>query len=136
MDPVSLGLGVVPAVMQAYGAVESAYDLYLSIKDFPDTYCNIRVALLIERYRLELFKDEVLSIPDEEIQRIQNSSRDLAFWKILSVIFQKILNTFNHSSEMMEQVGGKIGLPEQKGAAGGFTCASCNAITDFAQTGN
>lgn len=122
MDPVSLGFGVVGTVIQVYSAVESAYDLYLGIQDFPDSYGKIRTALLIERYRLELFKDEVLSIPDDEKIRIQNSPKERAFWKLFEYVFNKILETFNRSSELMDHVGQKSGLPEQKDGSGAHKC--------------
>ena len=118
MDPAGLGFGVVATVIQVYTAVSKAYDLYIGISEFPDTYGKLRMALLIERYRLELFKDHVLSISEEEKLRIQNSPRERSFWKLLELIFGKILETFNRSSQLMERIGGRVGLPEQGDNAG------------------
>ena len=120
MDPVSLGFGVVGTVIQVYSAVSKAYDLYIEVQDFPDTYGKLRMALLIERYRLEKFKDHVLAISDEEKKRIQTSPKDVAFWKLCEFIFSKILETFNRSSQTMEQYGQRTGLPEQKNTSGEY----------------
>ena len=123
MDPASFTIGIVGTVIQVYGACSKAYDFFIEIQDFPEAYTNLRVALLIERYRLEQFKDHVLSISDEEKQRIQDSAKDRAFWKLFEFIFGKILETFNRSSQTMEQYGHKTGMPEQRNGAGKKTNA-------------
>lgn len=61
MDGVSFGLGVVSTVIQTYTAVVAAYDVYLEVTEFPSTYQDIRIGFLIERYRLELWANEIIS---------------------------------------------------------------------------
>ena len=61
-DPVSLTFGiagVVGSVIQGYNAVMSAYNLYLEVKDVPSEYEDLRMGLLLEHQRLELWGSHV-----------------------------------------------------------------------------
>ncbi len=61
-DPVSLTLGiagVVGSVIQTYNSVMAAYDLYLEVKDIPSDYADLRMGLLLEHQRLELWGSHV-----------------------------------------------------------------------------
>lgn len=116
MDPAGLGLGVVAAVIQTYGAVTAAYDLYLGVKDFPSTYQELRMGLLIERTKLDLWASHVLS--DHEQDRVKMSSRDWGLWKLFESIFNKILETFQEHNDIMDTYGQQTGLPKQDGLSG------------------
>ena len=116
MDPAGLGLGVVAAVVQIYTAVTAAYDLYLEVKDFPSTYQELRMGLLIERYKLDLWASHVLS--EHEQDRVKMSSRDWGLWKLFESIFNKILECFEEYNETMENYGQHTGLPKKEGFSG------------------
>ena len=60
-EAVSLGAGLVSAVVDSYIAVWKAYNTYLDVKEFPSAYQDLRVGLLIEKYKLELWANHVLS---------------------------------------------------------------------------
>ena len=55
MDPASLVLGVLGVVVELYRVSMVTYDLYLSIQDFTPAFRSLRLALEIERKRLELW---------------------------------------------------------------------------------
>ena len=112
MEPVGLGLGVVSAVLQTYTAVITAYDLYLEVKDFPSTYQELRMGLLIERYKFELWARHVLS--EHEQDRIKMSSPDWGLWKLFESIFNKILETFEEHDDIMETYGQDTGVLAKK----------------------
>ena len=116
MDPTGLSLGVISAVIQTYTAVTAAYDLYLEVKDFPSTFQELRMGLLIERYKLELWANHVLS--DAEQDRVKRSSQDWGLWKLFESIFNKILEAFQEHNEIMENYGQHTGLPKKDGLSG------------------
>lgn len=118
MDPAGLGLGIVAAVVQTYTAVTAAYDLYLEVKDFPSTYQELRMGLLIERYKLELWASHVLSENEQNRVKLSMSSRDWGLWKLFESIFHKILETFQEHNEIMEDYGQQTGLPKKDGLSG------------------
>ena len=107
---------MVAAVIQTYGAVTAAYDLYLEVKDFPSTYQELRMGLLIERTKLDLWASQVLS--DHEKDRVKMSSRDWGLWKLFESIFNKILETFQEHSDIMDNYGQQTGLPNKDGLSG------------------
>ncbi len=113
MDPASLGLGVVAAVIQTYTAVTAAYDLYLEVQDFPSTYQELRMGLVIERYRLQLWASHVLSEHEQNRVRASMSSGEWGLWKLFESIFNKILETFQEYNEIMENYGQQTGLAKK-----------------------
>ena len=118
-DPLSvagLSLGVVSAVIQTYGAVMQAYDVYLGVKDFANEYQDIRMGLLIEKARLELWGSLVLfdGSPDER----SLSQRDMAFWGLFELIFNSIVTALQESHRTMEKFGQQTGVPTQQNLSG------------------
>ncbi|KAL8660838.1 MAG: hypothetical protein Q9202_006165 [Teloschistes flavicans] len=107
-DGVSLGLGVVSAVIQTYSAVTSAYDVYLSVKEFPSTYRELRTAFMVERYRLEQWGEQMLS--DVQQQRIERE-HNVALWKLFQAVFDAMWNAFQESNKTLEDYGNIIGVP-------------------------
>jgi hypothetical protein len=116
MEPVGLGLGVVSAVLQTYTAVTTAYDFYLEVKDFPSAYGELRMGLLIERYKLELWASHVLS--EHEQGRVEISSSDWGLWRLFESIFNKILEAFQEHNDIMENYGQNTGLLKKDGMSG------------------
>ncbi|KAL9587247.1 MAG: hypothetical protein Q9212_000406 [Teloschistes hypoglaucus] len=108
-DGVSLGLGVVSAVIQTYSAVTSAYDVYLSVKEFPSTYRELRTAFMVERYRLEQWGEQMLS--DVQQQRIEKE-HNVALWKLFQAIFDSMWNAFQESNKTLEDYGHIVGVPK------------------------
>lgn len=108
-DGVSLGLGVVSAVIQTYSAVTSAYDVYLSVKEFPSTYRELRTAFMVERYRLEQWGEQMLS--DVQQQRIEKE-HNVALWKLFQAVFDAMWNAFQESNKTLEDYGHIVGVPK------------------------
>ncbi|KAI4277370.1 MAG: hypothetical protein LQ337_001811 [Flavoplaca oasis] len=108
-DGASLGLGVVSAVLQTYHAVTSAYDVYLSIKEFPTTYRELHTAFIVERYRLESWGDKMLS--DVQQQRVERGQDNVAMWKLFQAIFDAMWLAFEESSRTLEALGHIAGVP-------------------------
>jgi len=97
---IGLSLGVVSAVIQTYSAVTTAYDTYLGIKEFPSAYQELRVGLLIERYKLELWANQALS--EEEQERAKLSQKYWPLWELLDSIFNQMLEAFRRGDQTME----------------------------------
>ncbi len=112
MDGVSTGLGIVAAVIQIYGAVTTAYNVCLDVREFPKSYHEFRMGLVIEKKKLELWAIAALS--ENEQQRIKQSSKDWALWKIFEAVFAKMLEAFEESHQTMEKLGNHTGLPTQQ----------------------
>ncbi|KAL6716894.1 hypothetical protein ACLMJK_004806 [Lecanora helva] len=116
-EGIGLGLGVVAAVIQTYGAITTAYDVYLDVKEFPSQYQVLRMGLLIERYRLELWANHVLS--KEEQDRVKLSRDYWPLWKLFESIFTQILEAFQQGNQTMEDYGQHTGLPKNNGFSDG-----------------
>lgn len=110
MDGVSLGLGVVSAVLQTYTAVTSAYDVYLSVREFPSTYRELRTAFMVERYRLEQWGEQMLSGVQQE--RLEQSQHNLAVWKLFQAVFDAMWAAFQESNKTLEDFGHIVGMPK------------------------
>ncbi|KAL8727442.1 MAG: hypothetical protein Q9166_006030 [cf. Caloplaca sp. 2 TL-2023] len=110
MDGVSLGLGVVSAVLQTYAAVTSAYDVYLSVKEFPSTYRELRTAFMVERYRLEQWGDKMLS--DVQQQRVEQGEHNKALWKLFQAVFDAMWAAFQESNKTLDNYGDIGGVPK------------------------
>ncbi|KAL9102018.1 MAG: hypothetical protein Q9163_002794 [Psora crenata] len=117
-DPLSvagIALGAVSVVIQSYGTVMQAYDMYLGVKDFSTEYKDIRMGLFIEKARLELWGRQVLFSHPPDQTKI--STRDLTFWNLFEMIFNNMVNALQESHDRMEKIGQKTNLPTQKGSA-------------------
>lgn len=116
MDPVSFGIGLVSGVIQIYGAVTAAYDTYLGVVEFPTAYQELRMGLMIERYRLELWGRHVLAEYEHDKHRLP--PQEYGLWKLFEAIFSKILEAFQENNQAMENYGAHTGLPRQEGLSG------------------
>jgi hypothetical protein len=117
---IGIGLGAVSAVLQTYGAVASAYDVYLDLKEFPTAYQELRVGLLIERYRLELWANQVLS--EEEQEQAKLSRKYWPLWELLNLIFHKMLEAFRTGDHTMEKYGQRMGSSNIVESSGNGFC--------------
>lgn len=115
MDGASFSLGVISVVIQTYSAVMSVYDLYLAVTDFPHTYQHLRMGLLIERHRLELWGKHVL--PGYEMDPSTLPKAELGLFE---VIFNHMQKAFAESQRTMDILGQRTGLPIQNGSEGEF----------------
>ena len=116
MDPISIGIGLVSGVIQIYGAVTAAYDMYLEVVDFPTAYQELRMGLMIERYRLVLWGRHVLAEYEHDQHRLP--AQEFGLWKLFEAIFTKILVAFRENNQAMENYGAHTGLPRQEGLSG------------------
>ena len=114
MDGVSAGLGIVTGVLQIYGALTTAYDLSLDVKNFPTSYHDIRMGLVIERKKLELWALSALSETEQQRIKEAHSPSDWALWKIFEAIFIQMLEAFEEGYLKMEGIGNQTGLPTQQ----------------------
>ncbi|KAL8835135.1 MAG: hypothetical protein Q9170_003440 [Blastenia crenularia] len=112
MDGLSLSLGVVSAVLQTYTAVTSAYDVYLSVRDFPSTYRELRTAFMVERYRLEQWGDQMLSGVQQ--QRVEKSHHNMAVWKLFQAVFDAMWAAFQESNKTLEDYGHIVGVSKSE----------------------
>ncbi|KAL2047204.1 hypothetical protein N7G274_001223 [Stereocaulon virgatum] len=113
MDPISFSVGIVSGVIQVYGAVTAAYDTYIQVVEFPASYQELRMGLMIERYRLDLWGRHVLA--EYEIERGTLPTHDIGLWKLFEAIFTKILEAFQENHQMMENYGTHTGILKQEG---------------------
>ena len=116
MDPVSASVGLVAGVVQIYSAVTAAYDLYIGVVEFPSSYQDLRMGLMIERYRLELWGRHVLA--EYEHQRDKLPFKEYGLWKLFEAIFTKVLEAFQENNQMMENLGAHTGQVKQEGLSG------------------
>ncbi|KAL9021833.1 MAG: hypothetical protein Q9185_000960 [Variospora sp. 1 TL-2023] len=110
MDPASLGIGVVSVVLQTYKAVTSAYDVYLSVRDFPSTYRELRTAFMVEKYRLEQWGDQMLSGVQQKT--VHEPQHNMAVWKLFQAVFDAMWAAFQESNKTLEDYGHIVGVPE------------------------
>ena len=120
-DPVSLSLGiagVVGTVIQTYNAVMSAYDLYLEVKDVPSEYQDLRMGLLLEHQRLDLWGNHVLSEYYDEQNRSKLSQKHINAWRTMEWIFGRIQQAFLENSQILDDYGQQLNLPSQGDSSG------------------
>ena len=120
-DPVSLTLGiagVIGTVIQTYNAVMSAYDLYLEVKDVPSEYQDLRMGLLLEHQRLDLWGNHVLSEYYDEQNRSKLSQKHINTWRTMEWIFARIKQAFVDNSQILDDYGQQLNLPSQGDSSG------------------
>lgn len=120
-DPVSLTFGVagvVGSVIQSYGAVMSAYKLYLEVKDVPSEYQDLRMGLLLEHQRLELWGSHVLAEYYDEQNRSRLSQKHINTWRTMEWIFGRIREAFIENNQILDDYGQQLGLPAQGDSSG------------------
>ena len=115
-EGVSLGTGLVSAVIESYFTVWKAYNTYLDVKEFPSAYQELRIGLLIEQYKLELWANHVLS--EEKQEEVKLSREYWPLWKIFEFIFNLMLESFQVSDQTMEACGEQTGLPRHENLTG------------------
>lgn len=101
MDGVSLAVGIIPIVFQLYKAVSAAYDTYVDYKEFPAQYRELQCGLLIERERLRLWGENMLSTNRHGENEI--SQQDIGLWKLFELIFTNMANDLEIGGQMMEE---------------------------------
>ena len=120
-DPVSLTLGiagVVGTVIQTYNAVMSAYDLYLEVKEVPSEYEDLRMGLLLEHQRLELWGNHVLAEYYDERSRARLSQKHISTWRMMEWIFNRIKDAFMENNQILDDFGQHAGLQAQGDLSG------------------
>lgn len=120
-DPVSLTFGVagvVGSVIQIYGAVMSAYNLYLEVKEVPSEYQDLRMGLLLEHQRLELWGSHVLAEYYDEQNRSMLSQKHINTWRTMEWIFGRIREAFIENNQILDDYGQQLGLPAQGDSSG------------------
>ena len=120
-DPVSLTfgvVGVVGSVIQTYNAVMSAYNLYLDVKDVPSEYQDLRMGLLLEHQRLELWGSHVLAEYVDEQNRSKLSQKHISTWQTMEWIFGRIMEAFVENNQILDDYGQQLGLLPQDNSSG------------------
>ena len=104
MDPVtalSVGLSAFSAVVQLYQSSVRAYDFYLSVKEFPSTYCELQLGLKIERQRLTLWARRTIhSQPKGSINPL---AEDDVLWDLVRDILENMVRAFESGTQSMEK---------------------------------
>lgn len=101
MDPASLTLAVFGAVIELYKFSMKTYDLYLSIQDFTPAFRHLRLALDIERKRLELWAQHMGL--DKESGMNDRLRNDASLLEIIQDILGNMAITFNDSAKLLEE---------------------------------
>lgn len=101
MDPASLTLAVFGAVVELYKFSMKTYDLYLSIQDFTPAFRQLRLALVIERKRLELWAQHMGL--DKESGINDRLREDPALLDIIEDILRSMAVTFKDSAKLLEE---------------------------------
>ncbi|KAN0071595.1 hypothetical protein V8E54_010191 [Elaphomyces granulatus] len=104
MEFVGLGLSIFSAVVQLYENSVKAYELYLAVKDFPPTYEKLRLALQIERHRLELWANQTIYNQIDQ-QRHQSPQNDV-LWRLFKDILSNMVATFEGGDRSIEAYAG------------------------------
>ena len=99
MEVTGLILGVVPAVVELYHVAEAAYDLYHEAKDFRSSYHELYVCLEIERFRIKLWGEHVLS--ESHLEEAKTSPSELKLFELFESILRRVCDTFSESSQRM-----------------------------------
>lgn len=100
MDPASIAIGVLGTVLELYKVSMQAYDLYLSIQEFNPAFGKLRLALDIERKRLELWAQRMgLDVELGFNERLRNDSGLL---EIIQSILTEMKSTFEDSAKMLD----------------------------------
>ena len=99
MEVTGLVLGVVPAVVELYHVAEAAYDLYHEAKDFRSSYHELYLCLEIERIRIKLWADHVLS--KSHLEEARASPGELKLFELFESILKRVCDTFSESSQRM-----------------------------------
>ena len=126
MDPISFSIGLVSGVIQIYSAVTAAYDTYIQVVEFPSAYQELRMGLMIERYRIDLWRRHVLA--EYEIEQGNLPTHDIGLWKLFKAIFTKMLEAFQENHQMMENYGAHNGIIRQEGLSGILQFASLQPV--------
>ncbi|KAH0552995.1 hypothetical protein GP486_006809 [Trichoglossum hirsutum] len=105
-----MSVNIVLAVQQLCGAAVAAYNLYLDVRDFPSSYLQLRLGLVIERQRLQLWAREIISQ--------EQPPQDEALWRLFKLILARILGTLEGSTRTMEEYELDAGFPEMAGLSG------------------
>ena len=120
-DPASLAfgiVGVVGSVIQTYNVAMAAYNMYLEVKDVPSEYEDLRMGLLLEHQRLELWGSHVLAEYHDERNRSKVPEKHITTWEIMRWIFNRINEAFTKNNQILEEFGQQTGLPSQGDAPG------------------
>lgn len=100
MDPVTLGVGVLGVVVELYKLSMEMYEAYLSIKDFTPAFRSLRLAIDIERKRLELWAEHMGLEKDSFVnERLRN---DPSLLELTKSILTEMTKTLKESAEMIE----------------------------------
>ena len=100
MDPVSIGVGVLGVVVELYKFSMETYEVYLSIKDFTPAFRSLRLAIDIERKRLELWAQHMGLEKDSSVnERLRN---DPLLLELTKSILTEMTKTLKESADMIE----------------------------------
>lgn len=111
MDGVSLVVGIVPIVFQLYKAVSAAYDTYVDYKEFPAQYRELQSCFLIERERLRLWGENMLSANRHGENEL--SQQDIRLWKLFEFIFTNMASDLEIGGQMMEKYRQLAGVSKE-----------------------
>ncbi len=109
MDPASFVLSVLGVVVELYRVSMVTYDLYLSIQDFSPDFRSLRLALEIERKRLELWAQSMGIDQTNGInERLQH---DLDLLEIIRGILTNMKDSFKDSNKLLVEYQGAQSPP-------------------------
>ena len=129
MDPASFVISVLGVVVELYRVSMVTYDLYLSIQDFSPAFRNLRLALEIERKRLELWAQSMGIDQSSAInERLQN---DPALLEIIKSILTKMKERFDDSNKLLIEYQGAQSPPGSPENEDQSACTLEQAVSSF-----
>ena len=103
------------SLRQLYTAVTAAYDTCIEVVDSRSDYQELRMGLMIERYRLDLWRRYVLA--DDETEQGNLPTYDIGWWALFESLLLKMLETFAEHHHTMERHREQNSIPKQEGLA-------------------
>ena len=101
---------------QIYSAVIAAYDTYIQLMLPLPAYQELRMGLVIERYRIDLWRRFFLAQDKNEQGNL--STYGIGFWALVKCILTTMLETFSETQHTMEECGAHTHITSQEGLAG------------------
>ena len=103
-------------LQQIYYTVAAAYDTHIQVMDLLSEYQGLRTGLMIERYRIDLWKGRILA--EDKNEQGNLPTYVIQSWNPLEFIFTKMLETFSENLYKMGEFGTQNSIRMQEGPSG------------------
>ena len=111
---------------QLYSAVNAAYDTYIQAMNFPSAYQELRMGLMIERHRLDLWSRHVLA--EDQTEQGTLLIYDSRLWVLFECVLTKMLEAFPEYHRTIEKYGASNSMTRQQGLSAALQFASLQPV--------